>query len=110
MARVLMRWHPHGLYNGVPLTTSDVVPDGQVIALGTPVRQFILGTGWTEVQLAGWDARRIVQQGLADVLEWLGETPIPPRPDFLPPAAAGVMAYLKRTADYQARPIPGKPF
>jgi hypothetical protein len=109
----MSRYEPHGLLNGVPITTSSVVPDGTIYALGgSPPKQFILGTEWSVVHRAGWHARWLVQQGLIDVLEWLGEEPIPKHPNTLPPAAAGVMAALRRQSigRYEDRPRPGRPF
>lgn len=71
------RWH------GVPYTASTLVPDGQVIHIhiGRPTQQIIIGTcPWTDKQRRAYEARWYVQNGLRDVLEWLGEPVLPERP------------------------------
>lgn len=68
----------HTKWHGIPVTLSTVLVDGQVMAIGTPPRQFIIGSRpRTDLELAGYAARALVQQGLADVLAWLGERPLP---------------------------------
>ena len=68
----------HTKWHGVPVTLSTLIPDGQVIAIGTPPIQYLIGSRpRTELELAGYAARRAVQAGLADVLAWLGERPLP---------------------------------
>ena len=45
---------------------------GDIILLGT--------RPWTEIERAGWHARWIVNQGLSDVVEWIGESHLPRNP------------------------------
>lgn len=69
----------HTLWNGVPVTLSTLLEDGTVIMLGQ--RQIIIGSRpRTEIELVRYHARWIVQTGLSDVLEWIGERVIPERP------------------------------
>ena len=69
----------HTLWNGVPVTLSTLVEDGTVIMLGR--RQIIIGSRpRTPIELDRYRARWIVQTGLRDVVEWLGERVIPERP------------------------------
>lgn len=70
--------------NGLPIVATEALRDGDVLYVQDPGPPYLLvGTRpLTEVELAGKEARSIVQNGLADVLEWLGEpppTPYPPR-------------------------------
>lgn len=71
-------WLDHAQWLGVPVTLSTTLIDGQMIAIGTPPRQFIIGSRpRTQIGLAGYAARCAVQRGLIDVLDWLGERPLP---------------------------------
>ena len=64
--------------HGVPVALTTMVPDGKVICIGKPLRQIMIGSKpRTELELAGYWARCYVQAGLRDVLEWLGEKPLP---------------------------------
>lgn len=68
----------HGKWHGIPVTLSTLLPSGQMMVIGTPPQQIIIGNRpHTELELAGYWARRYVQEQLADVLEWLGERVIP---------------------------------
>lgn len=68
----------HTKWHGVPVTLSTMMVDGQVIAIGTPPRQIMIGCRpRTQLELAGYAARCAVQRGLIDVLDWLGERPLP---------------------------------
>jgi hypothetical protein len=61
---------------GLPVVMSDMFADGTVIFDGVRNRRIIIGTRPpTPVEQAREDARRIVQTGLADVLQWLGQPP-----------------------------------
>lgn len=71
------RWH------GIPFTASTLVPDGQVIHIhvGRPTQQVIIGIGaWSDQQKRAYAAKVLMQQRMLDVLEWIGEKPLPPRP------------------------------
>jgi hypothetical protein len=81
--------------DGLPLVLSDVVPDGELlqVAAGHIAPFMILGTG--PVSDAEWcrrEAKRIVHEGLSDVLEWLGW------PRYTPPSSAGVLEALRGSA------------
>lgn len=83
----------HTKWHGVPVTLSTLIPDGQVVAIGTPPIQFLIGScPRTELDLAGYAARCAVQAGLADVLAWLGERPLP----WPPVTGAEVLAGIRR--------------
>ena len=75
---------------GIPVVINDFLPDGTVAIVGNST--VIIGAfPRTEVELAGYHARWLVQQGLIDVLQWLGEKPIPKHPV----TAASIMAALR---------------
>jgi len=75
---------------GMRVVINDALPDGTMAIVGNEV--VVIGAfPRTEVELAGYHARWLVQQGLIDVLHWLGEKPIPKRP----PTANGVLAALR---------------
>lgn len=77
---------------GIDVIVNDALPDGTVAMIGREV--VVIGTRpRTELELAGWHARWLVQQGLIDILEWLGEKPIPKHP----PTGAGILARLRVT-------------
>ncbi len=69
----------HGDFAGIPVVVSGAVRDGEVLILGATSysgTSAIIGTG--SIDSSEWcrrEALRIVQTGLADVLEWLGEPP-----------------------------------
>ena len=68
----------HTKWNGVPVMLSTLLENGKIIVIGTPAYQIVIGNRpRTDVELAGYWARRQVQLGLADVLDWLGERVIP---------------------------------
>jgi hypothetical protein len=75
---------------GMRVVINDALPDGTVAIVGNEVVA-IGAFPRTEVELAGYHARWLVQQGLIDVLHWLGEKPIPKHP----PTANGVLAALR---------------
>lgn len=78
---------------GIDVIVNNAIPDGSVVMIGREV--VVIGTcPRTELELAGHHARWLVQQGLMDVLEWLGEKPIPKHP----PTGAAILARLRRTA------------
>lgn len=67
-----LRWH------GVPVSLTTLIPDGQIVYIGTPPVQIMVGSKpRTQIELARYAARCAVQAGLRDVLEWLGERPLP---------------------------------
>lgn len=71
----------HDKWHGVPVTLTTALEDGTVMAIGTPTVQFLIGSKpRTEVELARYHARWLVQNGLRDVVEWLGERVTPERP------------------------------
>ena len=61
---------PLGVAWGMDVVVSDAVPVGTVLVLNK--RVLIGGPSW-EVRAAGREAQRIVREGLADVLVWLGD-------------------------------------
>lgn len=70
---------------GIPIVLTPYVKDGTAYAINDPTKLggtvIHLGTmPRTEVELAGHHGRWLVQQGLIDVLEWLGERPISKHP------------------------------
>lgn len=71
----------NGLWNGVPVMASTLVPDGQVLMLGAPTKQVVIGVRpLTELERARYRAKWLVQNGLRDVLTWLGERVTPEEP------------------------------
>jgi hypothetical protein len=65
---------------GIPVITSAVIPDGELLIIGPsgPGTYEYLAVGIGPIDNSEWcrrEALRIVQTGLADVLEWLGEPP-----------------------------------
>ena len=78
---------------GIPIVVSPAMPDGTIAMVGSEL--VLIGTfPRTEIELARYHARWLVQQGLLDVLSWLGEKPIPEHPV----TAESVMAALGRWA------------
>lgn len=76
---------------GMRVIINDALPDGTVAIVGNEI--VVIGAfPRTEVELAGYHARWLVQQGLMDILQWLGEKPIPKHPA----TAASVMTALRR--------------
>lgn len=72
---------------------NPALDDGTVMMLPSAV---IIGTRpRTELQLAGHHARWLVQQGLIDILSWLGEKPIPKHPT----TGQDILAVLKSAAE-----------
>lgn len=74
---------------GIPIVESAAVPDGVLLAI--PGQKIVIGTG--PIDNSEWcrrEALRIVQTGLAEVLEWLGEPPWRP-----PATSAGILARLR---------------
>lgn len=72
---------------GIPLMLSPDLPDGTLVDIGG---QVMLGTRpLTELEQAGRDARRIVREGLADVLTWCG------LPVDLEPGAGEVLVTMR---------------
>lgn len=68
---------------GMPIATNDWLEDGALFWVNPPggVTYAVVGMRpRSAVEVARWDARWLVQQGLLDVLEWLGEKPIPKKP------------------------------
>ena len=68
---------------GVPIVLSEAMEDGSLCWCRPPGQHayIVIGTcPRTEIQQARWRARWLVQQGLIDVLDWLGEKPIPKHP------------------------------
>lgn len=68
---------------GTPIVLNETLEDGALYWCHPPGRPayIIIGTHpRTEIQRARWHARWLVQQGLIDVLDWLGEKPIPKHP------------------------------
>ena len=81
------------VWHGVPVALTTLIPDGQVVWIGEPLRQVMVGCKpRTDLELAGYAARCAVQHGLADVLEWLGERPLP----FPPVTGAEVLDGFRR--------------
>lgn len=56
---------------GVPIYLSELVPYGEVLVM--PNAMFMGTRPPTPLEQARMDARRIVREGLADVIEWLRE-------------------------------------
>lgn len=86
-------WNPGG-FDGVPVVVTDMAPDGTLYlttSVGRPM--LLVGSGpITMLPRAEWchrEALRIVHEGMADVLAWLGEAP------YVPPTAAGILAGLR---------------
>lgn len=80
-----------GPWLGIPVVVNDYLPDGTMVMVGRSA--VIIGAfPRTEVELARYRARWLVQQGLLDVLHWLGEKPIPEHP----PTAASVLAAMRQ--------------
>lgn len=77
------------MFGGMQIVINDALPDGTVAIVGNKV-VFIGAFPRTEVELAGYRARWLVQQGLIDILHWLGEKPVPKHPA----TAESVMAAL----------------
>lgn len=67
--------------NGMPVHKSMVLKSGELYEVRDGIFHYLLigARPWTPVESAGYDAKRIVNHGLRDVLEWLGEKPIPAR-------------------------------
>lgn len=81
-------------FASLPILTSDVIPDGELVLVGPSgpgaFEYLALGTG--PISNEEWcrrEALRIVQTGLVDVLEWLGEPP------WEPPGGLQILARLK---------------
>lgn len=69
-----------GAMFGTPIVMSAALRDGEVVAAfdgscHTDSPLLVVGTRpLTDVEMAGAEARHIVRSGMADVLEWCGET------------------------------------
>lgn len=72
-----------GHWHGIPYMASSLLKDGMVVHVhvGRPTQQVIIGTRlWTDQERREYAIRWYVQNGLRDVLEWLGEPVLPERP------------------------------
>lgn len=57
--------------SGLDVLANPYLADGTVVSTGDTI---VIGTcPLTEVELAGREGRRLVREGMADVLAWLGE-------------------------------------
>lgn len=68
---------------GCPIMTNDQLEDGAIYWVNPPGGPAYMVVGMrprTELEQARWRARWLVQQGLIDVLAWLGQKPIPKHP------------------------------
>lgn len=66
---------------GFDIIETSALPDGRMLLVGVDplAHAMFLGTGpWTEQDILKEQAQRIVRNGLADVLEWLGQKVGPP--------------------------------
>jgi hypothetical protein len=78
----LPTWTP-----GLDIVTTAGLRDGKVVVIGS---KLFLGTApLTVKEQAGRDARMIVREGLADVLEWLGQSV------YTEPTTAEILAELR---------------
>jgi hypothetical protein len=67
---------------GIPVVLSDLMYDGEILLSDSQgsAKQIFLGTGpLSDKEWCRREARRIVHEGLADVLAWLSERHTPPR-------------------------------
>lgn len=79
---------------GIPIVMSPHMRDGEVYLID---RKMFIGTyPKTPVQLAGEEGRWLVRNGLADVLEWLGEKVGP----MHPPSGVKILQGMKDAAGW----------
>lgn len=84
--------HP-ALTIGVPIRLSKVARDGEILWVGGRGVMLLIGTRpLTVLEQAGRDARRLVREGMADVLEWLSE------PVNIEPTSAEILTALRALA------------
>lgn len=62
------------LSSGANVFETDTLKSGELVVAGSKI--FIGTRHWTAAEIAGWEAKWIVNHGLRDVVRYIGEKPI----------------------------------